>query len=422
MFFMVFAKINTQRLLKSIDELSKIGQKIGGNGVTRRAMSPAEDAAKRWLIGAYEEINIPWREDGAGNIIARYGTDHGAAVATGSHLDSVPNGGHLDGAFGVLAGLEVLRTLKSMNAQLARPIEVIAFTDEEGRFGSMIGSKCMSGGLSKEELLLAEDEKGRLLGEALSERSLSIDSALQAKRAPEEFYCFVELHIEQGPVLDQSHLDLGVVEDIVGIVRWRARFTGEANHAGTTPMHLRKDAFVGLTQFAEKIPTLLKDFGSSAARATIGEVSLEPGYIGVVPASAHFTLDLRDISQSHLNDLHTQLQQHAQMVAEQLDLGFELTPIGELPCTSCDPRITSAIEAVVKKMGKTYIKLPSGATHDALPMSTLCPIGMIFVPSVNGISHSSYEHTEAEHLCLGAQALLETILTLAQGEHCVDKV
>ena len=235
----------------------------------------------------------------------------------------------------------------------------------------------------------------------------------------EEFYCFVELHIEQGPVLDQSNLDLGVVEDIVGIVRWRARFTGEANHAGTTPMHLRKDAFVGLTQFAEKIPTLLKEFGSSAARATIGEVNLEPGYIGVVPASAHFTLDLRDISQSHLNDLHSQLQQHAQMVAEQLDLGFELTPIGELPCTSCDPRIISAIEAVVKKMGSAYTKLPSGATHDALPMSTLCPIGMIFVPSVNGISHSSYEHTEPEHLCLGAQALLETIYTLAQGENIV---
>ena len=156
---MVFTKINSQRLLKSIDELSKIGQEIGKAGVTRRAMSPAEDAAKRWLIGAYEEAKIPWREDGAGNIIARYGAEYGAAVATGSHLDSVPNGGHLDGAFGVLAGLEVLRTLKSMNAQLARPIEVIAFTDEEGRFGSMIGSKCMSGSLSKEELLLAEDER-----------------------------------------------------------------------------------------------------------------------------------------------------------------------------------------------------------------------------------------------------------------------
>lgn len=411
--------INADRFLKSLEALAQIGRSPERPGLSRRALSPETLRAKGWLTAELDAAHIPWREDGAGNIIARYGEGEGA-VATGSHLDTVPCGGHLDGALGVVAGLEALRCLSERGVQLKRPVELIAFTDEEGRFGSMIGSKCMTGTIDREALLDARDDDGRSLSEALGEYGLSVESALSARRNSSEVYCFVELHIEQGPVLDTSSIELGVVEEIVGIIRWRARFGGEANHAGTTPMHLRRDAFVGLTRFASALPLLLEEHGSPAARGTIGEVELKPGYMGVVPSAALFSLDLRDISQPHLERLNRALQDHAQAVAMEQGLTLDVQMIGQLNATACDPRISEVIAGVAEAMDTTHLRLPSGATHDALPMSSLCPMGMIFVPSVGGVSHSPKEHTEPHHSALGAQALLNTLYQLAQGSHCVD--
>ena len=280
----------------------------------------------------------------------------------------------------------------------------------------------MSGTISRDLLMNARDDQGRPLTEALSERGLSVESALSARRPPEELYSFVELHIEQGPVLDTRSLDLGVVEELVGIIRWRARLSGEANHAGTTPMHLRRDALVGLTRWAAQLPSVLERYGSAAARATIGEVELKPGYMGVVPAEALFSLDIRDISQPHLERLHEALRACAHEVADEQGLALEIEVIGQLNATPCDPRLISVITQVIKALELPSDTLPSGATHDALPMASLCPIGMIFVPSVGGVSHSPREHTEPHHLVQGAQALLNTLYALAQGSHCVESI
>ena len=405
-------KIDPHRLDQRIQALAKIGAQGPGAGVTRRAFSDEEAAAKRYIAELCQGEGLSLREDGAGNLIARLGPP-GPAVLTGSHLDSVPNGGHLDGAYGVVAGVEALSVLRTQQHQLKRAVELVAFTDEEGRFGSMIGSRCMSGLASREELLEARDESGRSLESALEARGSSIDAALAAARDQAEVSAFVELHIEQGPLLESRGLTLGVVEEIVGIQRWRASFTGEANHAGTTPMALRKDAFVGLTDFATQLHPILAQYGTDAARGTIGEVSLSPGYMGVVPEVASFSLDLRDRSLSALREMEQALRQHAEEVAAARGLTLSVSPLGGLTPTRCAPELVELIDQLAREGGETPLRMVSGATHDAVPMSALTPVGMIFVPSSKGVSHSPKEWTSPEALACGAELLLNTLYQLA---------
>lgn len=405
-------KIDPTRFEDRLHQLAQIGAQGDGRGITRRALSPEEDAAKSLLTSFCEKERIPVRLDGAGNLIARIGPD-GPAIVTGSHLDTVPNGGHLDGAYGVFAGLEALSCLKEYEDQLERAVELVAFTDEEGRFGSMIGSKSMSGDMDAGTLESARDESGRSLAAALKERGLSMESALSAKRGPEEIDRFVELHIEQGPVLEQRNVEIGIVENIIGIIRWRAAYRGEANHAGTTPMDMRRDAFTGLTQFSAGLPEILQEYGSPLARATIGEVALKPGYMGVVPAAAHFSLDLRDISLANLEELNRTLKVRAKSIAADCQLEFEVEEIGRLLPSNCDASMTDKMEQLAKARGYSTMRMPSGATHDAVPMSSIVPIAMIFVPSAGGLSHSPREYTAPSMLARGATLLLDTLATYA---------
>ena len=272
----------------------------------------------------------------------------------------------------------------------------------------------MSGDMDEDTLRNAKDETGRSLSEALQARGMSIESALASQRSKTSIERFVELHIEQGPVLEQSKHDIGVVEEIVGIIRWRAAFYGEANHAGTTPMPLRKDAFKGLTQFASGLEGVLEQHGSPSVRGTIGEVKLLPGYMGVIPAEAHFTLDVRDISLSHLQQVNQQLRDLAQRIAMDCQLDLHIEELGQLTPTQCDPKMVDTIESLAQGRGYKNMRLPSGATHDAVPMSTLTPVGMIFVPSQQGLSHSPHEHTEPSSLIRGASLLLDTLYEYAQ--------
>jgi len=339
----LYLQVNRARLEDRITALAQIGAHGAelGAGITRRALSPEEDSAKEFIRACCTVEGIPTRQDGAGNLIARIGP-HGPAVVTGSHLDTVPRGGHLDGAYGVIAGLEALCCLKEREAELTRAVELVAFTDEEGRFGAMVGSKCMSGDMDEQTLREARDESGRSLADAFKERGLSIEGALEARREPSEVERFIELHIEQGPVLETQGAEIGVVEEIVGIVRWRAVFRGEANHAGTTPMELRRDAFMGLTSFAQRLAELTKEHGSPAARVTIGEVNLSPGYMGVIPEEAHFTLDLRDIDQGRLEATNSALRALASAVATERQLSLEIEEVGHLHPTQCDSRSSHA--------------------------------------------------------------------------------
>ena len=405
--------LNFTRLHQSIDDFAQIGRDPHRPGLYRPAFSKANDQARLWLKNELNKSKIEFREDGAYNLIARIGPQEGSIVATGSHIDTVPGGGHLDGAYGVLAGLEVLRSIQEQEWTLKHPLELLIFTDEEGRFGSMIGSKSMCGQLSQQDLEDAQDETGRSLKMALEKRGKSLESAYQAHRKNDTFKAFIELHIEQGPVLDQQELSIGVVDSIVGIRRWRASYFGQSNHAGTTPMHLRKDAMMGFVDFAQKLKTLIQDQNRDSARATLGRVVTHPGYIGVIANQVDFTLDLRDATLSDLEDLDQALEQHARQSATQHQLGFELVRVGQLDPLQCDPDLTDLIAKQTQQLDLPSMRMPSGALHDALTMAHLAPVSMIFVPSLQGLSHSSLEETHPHHLEQGALVLGRTLLSLA---------
>ena len=408
-------QINATRLHATIAELRKIGADEHGQGTSRMAGSAAEIAARGWFIETCARRGIRAYEDAVGNVIARIGPV-GRAVITGSHLDSVPSGGYLDGALGVLCGLEALTVIQESALPLQRPLEVIAFFDEEGRFGSMIGSKTLAGRLTNTELERAQDETGRYLTELLASRGSNIKDVLALKRAPDDVYAFLELHIEQGPVLEAAQSTIGIVEHITGIVRWRAQFSGEANHAGTTPMDMRKDAFRGLMHFANRLDEVCQTRGDKNTRYTIGRVQLSPNYVGVVPRLAEFTLDLRDASGTRLDELNQVLLDSARSIAGQLGLAFSVDVHGHHEPTQCDRRLAALIEQVSMECDLSHQRMLSGALHDAASMAHLGPVGMIFVPSVGGVSHSDKEHTTPADIADGAQVLLRCLSTLLTEE------
>ena len=313
--------------------------------------------------------------------------------------------------------METILSIKEQNISLTQPIEVIAFSDEEGRFGSMIGSKVMCGLSDDTVLLQAQDENARTLAQALSERGKSLTQITQAQRSHHDFKAFIELHIEQGPLLDQKQIDIGIVENIVGISRWRACYLGQANHAGTTPMDMRKDAVMGLVHFAQELNQIIQQYGSPNARATIGRVVTHPGYIGVIAQKVEFTLDLRDVSQEKLAILDQVLEEHARLIAQQQHLEFQLTRVGQLKAMQCHPSLTQYIENISDELGYTSLRMTSGALHDTINLSALTDVAMIFVPSIQGISHSGLEETHPQHLEKGAQLLGHVLLSLACGKN-----
>ncbi len=378
------------------------------------ALSDAFMEAHQWLQDRAREAGLDVHVDEALNVCVRIGDREAmGAVLTGSHLDSVPGGGHLDGALGVVAGLEAVRRLAESGVRLARPVELVAFTDEEGRFGGMLGSQALSGQLTPDVILGARDLDGVSLVDAMKARDRDALHLLRAARSPSSVRCFVELHIEQGPVLDRAGIHLGVVEGIVGLFKWDCRLLGVANHSGTTPMNMRRDAFMGLAEFAGEIDRILEENGGEASVATIGRVELRPGAANVVPARVDFTLEVRDIDPDVLAELGGGFRRALSAIARRRGLMFEYEVLSEIDPVTCDRSVLSAIEAAAASLGAPTKRLPSGAAHDAQMMAELAPIGMIFVPSKEGRSHSPAEWTPWESIEVGANCLLRTLYALA---------
>lgn len=321
-------RINAQRLRADIEALAQIGRQAD-HGIYRMAFSEGDLAARAWLQRPITEAGLGLHVDGAANIHARLDFDgQRPSVMTGSHIDTVPGAGHLDGALGVLAGLECLRSIKEQGVKTRLPLECVAFTDEEGRFGGILGSGVICGLLTPERIHNARDLKGVSIEEAMAACGLNAMDALHAARRPESLHAFVELHIEQGPVLDRSGVGIGVVDAIAGLFKWEVRLIGVANHAGTTPMDLRQDAFQGLAEFATEIPRILEEHGTRGSRATIGRVQPSPGAANVVPGRVDFSLDVRDTSPEIL-----------------LELSHALTPCAARSRPSRDPRGRHARDA-----------------------------------------------------------------------------
>ncbi len=409
-------KIDLARLREDIEALARIGR-VGTGGLMRAAFSPAFDEARAWLAGRMTAAGLDVRTDAAGNVIGRLGSG-ARCVVSGSHIDAVPDGGPLDGAYGVLAALECARVIAGAGAGLEfeRAFEAVAFADEEGHFIGCLGSRAMTGELTAEAVLAAEDFSGITLAEAMRASGLDPERVGEAARPADEIAAYVELHIEQGPVLEHRGVPIGVVEAIVGLVHTDLCFLGEADHAGTTPMDLRKDAFMGAAAYAIRARELVLAEGSPHARLTFGIVETKPQSANIVPYEARLRQEVRDVAPEALERLLRGTGELAQEVAAEHGLGLTVDEIFRNEPADMAPEIRAAIRAAAADLGLASLDMPSGAGHDAQLFAPKVPTGMIFVPSRGGRSHRPDEWTDWPALEQGANVLLQTVLGLLAGE------
>lgn len=398
--------INGDRLMQSIFELAKIG-KLPNDGVKRIAYTQEDIQARNLVKQWMREAGMAVRIDGAGNIIAKYpGTPNAPALATGSHIDTVPCGGQYDGAYGVLAGIEVVRVLKEQQIQLHHPLEVIVFTDEEA---SMIGSKAISGRVINDPSYYLRPDGTDIYTclQAIGGNWTEIEGD---KRRSQDLAAFVELHVEQGPILESMGKQIGVVEGIVGQRRFNITVKGRANHAGTTPMYMRCDALVA----ASKVVLAVNEIGNTPGQqvATVGKMQVSPNAANVVPGLVEMSLDIRDLSSLHIDRLLDRLRLHLEEIAVATNTQIRLHPcLHNEPALAASP-VQQAIAKVCEKLGLSYTHLPSRASHDAQELAQITDMGMIFVPSESGVSHSASEYTSPEQCIQGVNVLLNTFLAL----------
>ena len=404
--------INGTRLLARIAELAQIGAIEGTQGCSRLAFTDSDREGRDLVVTWMTDLGLTVTVDAVGNVVASTG-DAGAAgaVMAGSHIDTVGTGGRFDGNLGVLAGLEVIEATLAANVDLKRPLAVAFFSNEEGsRYPpDMMGSLAYVGGMSVESVLEVEGADGTIVGEEL-ERIGYRGAAPCPGAVP---HAFVELHIEQGPVLDNEAVQIGVVEGVQGISWTEFKFIGQSNHAGTTPMSLRRDPMAVAAEVAVAARAIAPDLGGTQV-ATVGSLTLHPNLVNVVPAHATMTVDLRNTDETLLRQAEQQLMDSVQQIADREDINVESRSLARFEPVEFDRRVVDAIEALAQEKGLSTRRMPSGAGHDAQMIARVCPTGMIFVPSLDGISHNPAEHTDDEDLVAGAQLLADAMLALTE--------
>jgi N-carbamoyl-L-amino-acid hydrolase len=419
--------VNMTRLRADLESLSSIGRRTGG-GITRTSYSAADLAAREWYRARCAEAGLALRTDGIGNMFAGApGTGNAgagspgagtgvapapAAVWSGSHLDTVPDGGAFDGAVGAIAALECVRRLAEERVELARPVRAVVFADEEGNYNHLLGSTALARGFTRDEVAAMTGRDGDRLVDAVT--AIGWDpGALTGNRVdPDQVYAFVELHIEQGPNLEAAGIDIGVVTSVVAMGGAVAEFRGRADHAGTTPMTARQDPLRAAAQLIAALPAITASV-SDAAVATCGKLVTYPGGANVVPGLVRMLLDYRDPDAGQLARLDEQLTAAARQAAAAHDVTLHWAPEAPVAPVELDPRVRSAIDARARGLGLSAVAMPSGAGHDAQNMAALAPTGMIFVPSRDGRSHSPAEHTDWADIENGANVLLATLTGLA---------
>lgn len=401
------------RLWERLSELAEIGRHEGG-GVARFSFTPEERAAKNLVASYMREAGLSVREDAAGNLFGRReGKDPGApAVLIGSHLDSVANGGDFDGPLGVLGGVEVLQTMGEEGVETERPVEVVAFTDEEGaRFSlGMIGSRALAGTLSPEDLR-HEDKDGVSIERTMRQAGLDPDGVGEAARPPGSLAAYLELHIEQGRVLEGEGLPVGVVTGIAGPAWLRLAFSGEAGHAGTTPMGTRRDSLAAAAEVVGIVEEEASATGSTVG--TVGQIAAEPGGINIIPGRAELSLDLRDIDEAVRDRVEGRIRERAGEVCDRRGVGLSFEELQRLPPAPCSEEVRASISVACEREGIRPYSLQSGAGHDGMHVAELCPMGMIFVRSRDGVSHNPKEWSSLEDCEAGCKVLYSTVLDLA---------
>ncbi len=403
-------RINGDRLLHRLDQLAQVGA-IEGGGVCRLALTDEDKAGRDLVVSWMKELGLSITVDQLGNVVGtRPGLEAGAPIMTGSHIDTVATGGRYDGNLGVLAGLEVIETLNEQQIQTRYPLAVAFFTNEEGaRFHpDMMGSWVFSGGFPVADALAAQGTDGSVLSAELER----IGYAGLVPCGTQPVKAFVELHVEQGPVLEQTGIQIGAVTGVQGMSWQSYTVKGTSNHAGTTPMGLRHDAGYGASAIAVAARELALTMGGNQV-ATVGSVQLEPGLVNVIAKAAKLTVDLRNTDSALLKQAETELQSKIAAIATAEGLEITSQSLARFEPVTFDPAMIDCVENTAEALGFSVKRMPSGAGHDAGMIAAIAPTAMIFVPSVNGLSHNVKEYTAPSDLANGTNVLLQVLLQLA---------
>ncbi len=407
-------RINNERLMSRLHELAQIGALEGTLGNCRLALTDEDQAGRDLVCSWMADLGLDITVDALGNVVAS--TEPGGvgdSVMIGSHIDTVATGGRYDGNLGVLAGLEVIESTMASGQMPARPLSLAFFTDEEGsRFApDMLGSLVYVGGMAVGQAWEITDRQGICVGDEL-DRIGYRGSAPVPGSVP---FAFVELHIEQGPVLEFHGLQIGVVEGVQGISWTEVSLVGQSNHAGTTPMPLRRDAGLAACRIAAEVRELARNIGDSQV-GTVGAISLTPNLVNVIAGSALMTVDLRNTNEVMLQHAEARLDEivSRNAKAEHLDAATRRT--ARFEPVEFHPAMISLVERCASEAGLTHRRMPSGAGHDAQMLARVCPTAMIFVPSCDGVSHNPAEHTEPQDIEAGANLLAEVVWRIANGD------
>lgn len=403
-------RVDGERLNLRLSELARFGADDAG-GIDRVAFSDANLEARAWVSDLMREAGLEVRVDLAGNLLGRRpGAEELPPLWLGSHIDSVPGGGNYDGQVGSMAALEVAATLADAGHRTRRPLDFVIFVNEEG---GKTGSRALIGAVEPLELDI-ETASGFTIAQGIDRLGGDASRLAEAEMEPGSLAAFLELHVEQGAVLDSDGVDIGVVEGIVGIKRWTVTVEGDTNHAGTTPMDRRRDALVAAARFVDAVHrTALEMPGRQVA--TVGRIEAEPGAPNVIPGRAVLTLEIRDLSMDKIDAVYEAIRGRADEIAAAAGADFAFQSFYLSRAAPTAPRIRDVVESSARELGLTTLRMPSGAGHDAQSMALLAPVGMIFVPSVGGVSHAPGEYTAPDDVTHGADVLLRALLALDGG-------
>ena len=407
---------NQARIQRDIEELAKYNA-TPGQGLTRFSLTAEDRAARGYLRQQMQDCGLRVYEDAAGNLVGRREGElvDAPVVMIGSHFDSVKGGGNFDGPAGVSAALETARVLHERGTKTRYPIEVVAMIEEEGaRFSaSLYGSRSMAGQIDAVQLQERKDAAGISMYDALRDFGFNPDAIGMARRLPGSVKAFLELHIEQGPILEAEGLDVGIVQQIVGIHDMKVKLQGRQGHAGTIPMHLRADALVAAAKAVARIAELAVEEGGGTV-ATVGWLSVKPGGFNIIPGEVEFSVDIRSGKRQHVDHVSRRIGEVLAEITDGTGVVAELSSLMNVAPVQMAESIVARQKAICERLGLKYRLMQSGAGHDAMVMAGISQVGLVFVPSLNGRSHCPEEWTDYAQLQKGAEVYLHTVMELAE--------
>ncbi len=401
-------EIRPERLLKDLRDLAQFGKLT--TGVSRVSFSEADVQARQWLKTQMESAGLNAEFDAVGNVHGRINTD-ARSIIIGSHTDSVPVGGWLDGSLGVIYGLEIARSVVECGLESHMGIDVISFMDEEGTYLACLGSKSFCRELGDEERSNGQSPSGERLPDAVERSGFGENPVIEID--PARHLAYLEAHIEQGPRLEAGQKEIGIVTGIVGIRRYRLEVTGEADHAGTVPMSMRKDAGAAAIGLLHSLFQAVEKAKGPESVWNAGSMQFEPGAANVVPARAEVIFEIRDLEPAILNSMESSIHETAERISLDGDISYLVTKTIDIPPSAMDTRLSDHILHSANAIGASNMKMPSGAGHDAMVLSRHVPSAMLFIPSINGKSHSEAEDTSDENIIIGCQVLAGSVESIA---------